>query len=76
MQEYSDYQVGDRVRLTCDLPAGPVGTEGIVRQVVRDGQQQVTALNILVHADQQRIYGTTVFLREVELVCKAKEVGG
>lgn len=70
MTDANDYQVGDCVRLTRDLPAARAGTEGVVRRVVRDGQR-VTALTILVGDDLASTYGTSVFPHEVEMVRRA-----
>jgi hypothetical protein len=70
MTDVCDYQVGDCVRLTRDLPAARAGTEGVVQRVVRDGEQ-ITALTILVAADSASTYGTSVFLHEVEMVRRA-----
>lgn len=72
MSEAHDYQVGDCVRLTCDLPIAGAGTEGVIKTVIRDEQQQVKALTILVAGgDSTHTYGTTVFPREVEVVRRA-----
>lgn len=76
MTDVQDYQVGDCVRLICDLPVADAGTEGVVQKVVRD-DQQVTALDIFIAADNAHTFGTTVFPREVELVRRAgaRDVG-
>jgi hypothetical protein len=76
MTELHDYQVGDCVRLTCDLPVACAGTEGVVKTVVRDEQQQIQALTIFVAGDSAHTYGTTVFPREVEVVLRTKAHGG
>jgi hypothetical protein len=64
----SDYAVGDVVRLVCDVLAGTAGTEGTVMRIIRDEQQQITALDIFIDGDPLHVRGTTVFLHEVELV--------
>ena len=71
MTDVPDYQVGDCVRLICDLPVAGAGTEGVIQKVVRDDQQQVTAIDIFVAADNAHTFGTTVFPREVEVVRRA-----
>lgn len=76
MTHEDDYQVGDSVRLTCDLPAAGAGTEGVITAVKRDDRQQITALTILVAASSQQTYGTGVFPREVELVRRADGSAG
>lgn len=68
MTDVQQCQVGDRVRLTCDLPVAGAGTEGVVQKVICDDQQQVTALDIFVEQDSTHTFGTTVFPREVEIV--------
>jgi hypothetical protein len=72
MTDVQDIQVGDRVRLTRDLPVAGAGTEGVVQKVVRDDQQQVTGLVIFVAGDSTHTFGTTVFPREVEVVERAE----
>jgi hypothetical protein len=76
MTEGTYFQVGDRVRLTCDLPVGAAGTEGVIIAVHRDDYQQITSLTIFVSGDSAHTYGTAVFPREVELVQRADAPDG
>lgn len=73
MADIQDFQVGDYVRLTCDLPVAGAGTEGVIKEVVRDECQQIKALTIFVDGDSAHTFGTTVFPREVEVVERAEE---
>jgi hypothetical protein len=75
MTEVHDFQIGDCVRLTCDLPMAGVGTRGVIQKVVRDEARQVTALDIFVAGDGVQAFGTTVFPREVELIERADARG-
>lgn len=74
MDNTHDYQVGDCVRLTRNLPMAGAGTEGVVKTVVRDEHQQVKALTILVaDGDNANTFGTTVFPCEVEIVQRSAQ---
>lgn len=73
MEDVYEYQVGDCVRLTRDLPVAAAGTEGVVQTLVRDDRQQITALTIFVAGDNAHTFGTTVFPCEVEVVRRAEE---
>jgi hypothetical protein len=76
MTESTDFQVGDCVRLTCDLPVGAAGTEGVIIAIHRDDHQEITTLTIFVSGDTTNTYGTAVFPREVKLVRRGGATDG
>jgi hypothetical protein len=67
------YRVGRRVRLTCDSAGAKAGESGRIVRVKHDGQGQVESLDVLLDDAPHATRGTSVRLREVELV---DEVGG
>lgn len=68
MELARDYEVGDRVRLTCPYAGAHVGEEAKVVRVKRDGQGNVLSLDILLDERSEATRGTTVYPREIELV--------
>jgi hypothetical protein len=76
MTDLPEFQVGDCVRLICDLPVAAAGTEGVIKAVKRDDNQQIMTLTIFVCLDPAHTYGTGVFPHEVEIVRRAEPRDG
>lgn len=73
MNQPQFYEIGSRVRLTCDCAGSRSGEEGKIVQIKRDEQGNIISMDILLDRQPETTCGTTVYLREVEPVVEEGE---